>query len=285
MPPVDEQHAIAAFLDAETARIDALVARQEGLIATLREKRRALISHAVTKGLDPSAPMKDSGVPWLGEVPAHWEMKRLKFIAEVRTGVAKGRDLTGYETVELPYLRVANVQDGYLDLSNVAMITLTKDEVERYLLKVGDVLMNEGGDYDKLGRGYVWQAEIDPCAHQNHVFAVRLHDTSCAYWVNLVAQSDYAKKYFISRSKQSTNLASISSSNISEWTVVLPPPQEQSRILAFVQTETAVIDTLIAKAEQFIALLREHRAALIAAAVTGQIDVQGYIAGEEAAHI
>jgi type I restriction enzyme, S subunit len=212
LPPLAEQRAIAAFLDAETARIDALVAKQEALIATLQEKRRALISHAVTKGLDPAAPMKDSGVPWLGAVPAHWEVKWLKFIAKVRTGVAKGRDLGTHETVEVPYMRVANVQDGYLDLSDVSTITLARSELSRHLLQRGDVLMNEGGDFDKLGRGYVWSEEIKPCIHQNHVFAVRLQNPEDAYWLNLVTQTSYAKQYFISRSKQSTNLASISGS-------------------------------------------------------------------------
>jgi type I restriction enzyme, S subunit len=273
--PLAEQRAIAAFLDAETAQIDALVAKHEALITTLQEKRRALISHAVTRGLDPTVPMKDSGVPWLGEVPAHWEITRLKFMADVRTGVAKGRDLGDQKTIEVPYLRVANVQDGYLDLSDITTIPLLYSEMERYLLQVGDVLMNEGGDFDKLGRGYVWQGEIELCAHQNHVFAVRLFNTDDAYWVNLVTQTAYAKQYFISRSKQSTNLASISSSNLQEWYVVMPPKQEREGIVAHVQEATSYINTLIAKAQQFIEVLREHRTALIAAAVTGQIDVRG----------
>ena len=173
LPTAPEQTAIATFLDRETAKIDALVAEQERLIALLKEKRQAVISHAVTKGLDPSVPMKDSGVEWLGEVPAHWAVVRLKRVAHVQTGVAKGKDNTGRKTLEVPYMRVANVQDGYLDLEDVATIDMPEDDLARYLLECGDVLMNEGGDFDKLGRGHIWDGSIEPCVHQNHVFAVR----------------------------------------------------------------------------------------------------------------
>jgi type I restriction enzyme S subunit len=106
--------------------------------------------------------MKDSGIEWLGEVPAHWEIVPLKRVATVNTGVAKGKDNTGRRTVTVPYLRVANVQDGYLDLETVAEIDIPADELPRYLLRPRDVLMNEGGDYDKLGRGHIWEGQIDP---------------------------------------------------------------------------------------------------------------------------
>lgn len=135
--------------------------------------------------------------------------------------------------------------------------------------------MNEGGDFDKLGRGYVWQGEIEECAHQNHVFCVRPVNAKYAYWINLLTQSSYAKHYFILKSKQTTNLASISSSNIRELPVVMPGEDEQQDILTYVQRETTKIDTLIAKAQTSIDLLNEHRTALISAAVTGKIDVRG----------
>lgn len=112
-PSIEEQRTIATFLDRETSKIDALVAEQRRLIALLKEKRQAVISHAVTKGLDPHVKMKDSGIEWLGEVPEHWEVIPLKRVAHVNTGVAKGKDHSGKKTVNVPYLRVANVQDGY----------------------------------------------------------------------------------------------------------------------------------------------------------------------------
>ncbi|WP_338431790.1 restriction endonuclease subunit S [Synechococcus elongatus] len=171
LPPKYEQELIADFLDRETEKIDALIAEQQRLIELLQEKRQAVISHAVTKGLNPDAPMKDSGVEWLGQVPAHWEIKRLKQVASIQTGLAKGKDLTSEkeEVVEVPYLRVANVQDGYLLLDEVRTIAIPKSQIKRYLLQSGDVLMNEGGDFDKLGRGCIWQEEVEGCIHQNHV--------------------------------------------------------------------------------------------------------------------
>jgi len=281
LPPVDEQVLINDFLDRETAKIDALVAEQEQLITLLKEKRQAVISHAVTKGLDPSVPMKDSGVEWLGEVPAHWEVKALKFVATVQTGVAKGKDNTGKETVVVPYLRVANVQDGYLALADMAEIEIPSSDLPRYLLRSGDVLMNEGGDFDKLGRGHVWRAEIEPCIHQNHVFAVRPHSVA-PEWLNTVTSSSYAQFYFMSRSKQSTNLASISSTSIMELSVVLPPRSEQEQLLAFLERSTAQLKSLIEEAVLSIELMRERRSALISAAVTGQIDVRGLALTKEA---
>jgi type I restriction enzyme S subunit len=272
--PIPEQQTIAAFLDRETAKIDALIAEQQRLIGLLKEKRQAVISHAVTKGLNPDAPMKDSGIEWLGEVPAHWDIKRLKFIADVQSGVAKGKDNSGQETIEVPYLRVANVQDGFLDLETITTIEIPASSLERYLLRVGDVLMNEGGDYDKLGRGHIWNGEIELCIHQNHVFAIRPRGLS-SEWLNEITGSDYAHFYFMTRSKQSTNLASISSTNIMELPVVIPPITEQQQILMSLSDQRNKFDTLTAEAQRAIQLLKERRAALISAAVTGKIDVHG----------
>ncbi|CBJ39334.1 putative type I restriction-modification methylase S subunit [Ralstonia solanacearum CMR15] len=276
-PPIEEQKAIASHLDRETARIDALVEKKTRFIELLGEKRQALITHAVTKGLGPGKPMKGSGVEWLGEVPEHWVIKRLKFIARVQTGVAKGKDLADKDTIEVPYLRVANVQDGFLDLDEVATIEIDKRDLERYLLQLGDVLMNEGGDFDKLGRGHVWSGEISPCIHQNHVFAVRPHGVSSP-WLNAFTSSAAAQFYFMGKSKQSTNLASISSSNLMELPVPVPPEPEQFEILAEVQKNLEKLDNVVRKTERSIELLREHRSALITAAVTGQIDLRDTVA-------
>ena len=276
-----EQRAIAAFLDRETERIDALIAARQRQIELLQEKRAALISHVVTKGIPGATHFqsalhleyKDSGIEWLGEIPAHWEVKRLKFIARIQSGVAKGRDLTGRTLIELPYLRVANVQSGYVDLSDVAIITIADSEVERYSLLTGDVLMTEGGDYDKLGRGTVWKGQIAPCVHQNHIFAVRPFQRVDSHWISIVTQAAYARHYFILRSKQTTNLASISSTNIVELPVVLPPPRERQAILAYLTNQTDELDTLIIRVQESIDKLHEYRTALISAAVTGKIDV------------
>ena len=210
---------------------------------------------------------KNSGVEWLGDVPEHWDVRRLKFLAHVRGGAAKGRDLGGRETVQVPYLRVANVQDGYLDLEDISMIDIAMNELERYALRSGDVLMNEGGDFDKLGRGHIWRGEIFGCIHQNHVFAVRPLNIE-SEWLNLVTSAEYARFYFMTRSKQSTNLASISSSNIEELPVVCPPPAERGAIVQFVRIETEKIDALVEEQRRLIELLREKRQATISHAAT-----------------
>jgi len=167
----------------------------------------------------------------------------------------------------VPFLRVANVQDGFLDLEQIHTILIPDQSLTRYLLRPGDVLMNEGGDFDKLGRGAIWNGEIEPCIHQNHVFAVRPHSVSPS-WLNAYTSSEQANSYFISRSKQSTNLASISSSNLMELLVPVVPDSETTQILDFLDRETAKIDALIAEQQRLIELLQEKRQAVISHAVT-----------------
>lgn len=274
LPTVIEQQTIAHFLDYKTAQIDALIAKKESLLAKLAEKRTALISQAVTKGLDPTALLKPSDIEWLGDIPAHWEIMVLKRLAEVRGGVTKGRKLDNVETLELPYLRVANVQDGHIDTTGMSNIEITPDEVERYSLKAGDVLMNEGGDNDKLGRGAVWDARIDPCLHQNHVFAVRPYEKGLSSWLALITSSSYAKFYFFSKAKQTTNLASISATNIKLLPVVLPPESERNQILEFLKTQDLEHDQATERISEAVNKLKEYRTALITNAVTGKIDVR-----------
>jgi type I restriction enzyme, S subunit len=273
VPPFPQQRSIADYLDRGTARLDALVAAKERVLGVLAEKRQALITRAVTRGLNPHAPLRDSGIPWLGEIPAHWVATRLKFVADVRGGLTIGQRYSSSDLVEMPYLRVANVQDGYLDLTEVATVFVPRDEAARLTLQAGDVLMNEGGDADKLGRGCVWRGEIKQCLHQNHVFAVRPRQV-LSDWLSIWTSTDRAKGFFESRAKQSTNLASISASNINELPLPLPPPGEQSVICGLVSEANANLDGMHSIVQRTIALLKERRSALIAAAVNGQIDVE-----------
>jgi type I restriction enzyme S subunit len=269
-PPLDDQRTIAEFLDREMARLDSLISEKERLLTLLAEKRQTLITQAVMGGLNLTAPLRDSGLSWLGKIPEHWQVIRLKFLAEVRTGVAKGRNFGNATTILVPYLRVANVQDGYLNLSDVAEIEILPEELEAFSLKKGDVLMNEGGDADKLGRGAVWDGSINPCIHQNHVFAVRCRKV-WPEWLTTYTGSENAKYYFESRAKRTTNLASISATNIQELPVVMPPKSEQRTIVEHVQIETKKVDDLTAETERTINLLKERRAALINNAVTGRL--------------
>jgi type I restriction enzyme S subunit len=272
VPPPAEQRTIAGFLDRETVRLDALVEAKERWLELLAEKRRALITHAVIRGLNPSAPLRDSGIHWLGKIPKHWNLTRLKFVAEVRGGLTLGKKYGVAELNEYPYLRVANVQDGHLNLDDVATVFVPEVEAQSCLLQSGDVLMNEGGDPDKLGRGCVWHGQVQPCLHQNHVFAVRPHKI-LSEWLDAWTSSEAAKSYFESRAKQTTNLASISGRNIKELPVPLPADEEQRAIVAYIGAATAKLDALRAATKRTIALLKERRSALIAAAVTGNIKI------------
>ncbi len=270
LPDIETQRLIADYLDRETARIDALVAEKEKMLALLEEKRAALISRAVARGLDENAPLKPSGLDWLGDIPAHWELWRLKHLAEVRGGLTLGKKYLRNDLIEMPYLRVANVQDGYLKLDDVQTVEVSPEEARCYLLQRDDVLMNEGGDIDKLGRGCVWRDEIKSCLHQNHVFSVRPRRAD-AEWLALWTSTLHAKRYFEQRAKRSTNLASISSTNIKELPVPMPPMDEQLNIKRYVESTVKKIVAIYSEMQQSIELLKERRAALITAAVTGQV--------------
>lgn len=271
LPPPDEQQAIADYLDAETARIDTLIQEKEGLIGLLREARFNRISELISgDGL----PGRATDNPWVPQLPDGWRLKRLKHLAQVRSGLAKGKDTGDRPTVELPYLRVANVQEGRLDLREITTMPVEVDAVERFSLLAGDVLMNEGGDYDKVGRGAVWTGEISPCLHQNHVFAVRPMQQDLSEWLAAITQTQYAKFYFMNNAKQSTNLASISQANVKELPVLLPPKELRDALLEKMNAEVTAFDTLITHTQEAIALLKELRAATIADAVLGRVDVR-----------
>lgn len=273
LPPIESQRKIATYLDRETAQIDALIAAKERLLALLAEKRQALITHAVTRGLNPHALLRDSGLPWLSQVPEHWEVKRLRFLADVRTGLTIGKDYGAKMLQDYFYLRVANVQDGYLALDEMTTVAVPEDEARSSMLQPGDVLMNEGGDIDKLGRGCVWRGEVSPCLHQNHVFCVRPHSVH-PDWLALWTATTPAKSYFENRAKRTTNLASISSTNIYELPVPLPPIDEQEAIKRHIDSSRTRLDAIATTTQRTVTLLRERRSALIAAAVTGQVDVE-----------
>jgi type I restriction enzyme S subunit len=161
----------------------------------------------------------------------------LEQIAEVVSGVTKGQRHNGRQTIEAPYLRVANVQDGYLDLSEIKRITASIADARDLILQPGDIVMTEGGDYDKLGRGAIWSGEIANCIHQNHVFRVRLdHSQILPSYFAALLRSPYAKDYFLSCAKQTTNLASINMTQLKAMPVPLPAMTEQKKFANLVQS-------------------------------------------------
>lgn len=206
----------------------------------------------------------------IGLVPESWRILPLDVVAFVQTGVAKGRKLKSEELIEVPYLRVANVQDGRLDLSEIKTIRIRSTELDRYLLQEGDVLLTEGGDFDKLGRGFIWRREIVDCIHQNHVFAVRVdRDMLLPEFFAYLAQSPYGKAYFLKVAHKTTNLACINTTKLKAFPVAFPCPAEQQEIVGILDA----IDQKIDLHRRKKAVLEELFKSLLHKLMTGEIRV------------
>lgn len=274
-PPPDEQAAIVRFLDWANGRLERAIRAKRKVIALLNEQKQAIIHRAVTRGLDPSVPLKPSGIPWLGDIPQHWEVLPLKSVCVIQSGITLGKDYAGQALREYPYLRVANVQAGHVNLSVVKTIRVTKAEADRRTLQNGDVLMTEGGDLDKLGRGCVWNAQVSPCLHQNHVFAVRPNQSRLdPRFLSALMGTSYARAYFQSTAKQTTNLAATNKTKLGMLKVLLPRVDEQHRILSRLDEDLQPVNIAISRLEREIELLREYRTRLVADVVTGKLDVR-----------
>jgi type I restriction enzyme S subunit len=200
-----------------------------------RQLKQSLLRHLFTYGPVPfdqadRVALRETDY---GPVPEAWRVRPLTQCATVQTGVAKGRRIDNGDAVELPYLRVANVQDGYLDLAEMKTITIRRSETARYSLQPGDVVLTEGGDFDKLGRGFIWNGEVPGCVHQNHIFAVRSNRAILTpEFLAYLTQSGYGKSYFLSVAHKTTNLACINTTKLKALPVLLPGLSEQHKIAA-----------------------------------------------------
>ena len=278
LPPLPEQRAIAAFLDRETAKIDALVAKKERLIELLQEKRSALISHAVTKGLpadataqaglDPNVPMKDSGVDWLGEVPSHWDVKRLKTFSRIRYGLGQP---PRESSDGLPLIRATNVIRGRITEEN--MIYVDPDDVPTgrdALLAEGEIIVVRSG-------AYTADSAIVPKAYGGSIAGYDMVVTVNGALSEFVAAAllcTYVLDGQLVISSMRSAQPHLNAEELGAAVILLPPLPEQRAIAAFLDSETAKIDALVGKIREAINRLKELRTALISAAVTGKIDVR-----------
>jgi len=281
LPAPAEQRAIAAFLDRECGKIDALVAEQERLIALLKEKRQAVISHAVTKGLDPTAPMKDSGVAWLGQVPAHWDVVPLMRLTQVDRPIMYGIVLPGPDVGEgIPILKGGNVKPSRLNLQSVARTT---PEIEapyaRARLRGGDLVYSIRGS---IGDCEIVPPELEGSNITQDVARVAPQDGIDPEWLRFALLSDPVREALASGSLGAA-VRGINIFDLKRARIPVPPSEERSAIADYVRASLSGIESLSAEAERAIALLKERRAALISAAVTGRIDVRGLVPAAKAA--
>lgn len=222
-------------------------------INTINKIKRVAMNALYTHGLR-GDPQKETEI---GPMPQSWESVPLGECAFVQSGVAKGRRMSDTETIRLPYLRVANVQDGHLDLTEVKTISIRTAEIERYKLRRGDVVLTEGGDIDKLGRGFIWRSEIPLCIHQNHVYAVRTQrGLLLPEFFAYQAQSPYGKDYFLRVAHKTTNLACINTTKLKAFPVLLPTLEEQREIVAILETVDSKIDLHRRKREMLAELFK-----------------------------
>jgi len=271
-PPLPEQTAIAAFLDKKTAHIDAAVGIKQKQIALLKERKQILIQNAVTQGLNPNAPMRDSGVEWIGEIPAHWEVKRLRFLGDTQNGISASAEYfgSGY-----PFVSYSDVYNNRQLPEKVGGLAKSSDEDRKqYSIQKGDVLFTRTSEtIDEIGFASTCLKTINQSTFAGFLIRFRprtkeLFDGFSKLYFN----APMLRKYFV----KEMNLvirASLSQELLKNLLVLLPPFKEQTAIVTHIETQSAKIDQAIDLQQQQIEKLKEYKATLINSAVTGKIRV------------
>ncbi len=274
LPPLPEQKAIAAFLDRETGKIDALVEEQRRLIALLKEKRQAVISHAVTKGLDPTAPIKPSGIDWLGDIPAHWDLRRVKDLCKEIVD-CKNRTPPSAEDGTYFVVRTSCTRNGRFDplggywTDEASFMEWTR----KGLPQTGDILISREAP---MGEACLFPEGYRLCLGQRMMY---LRPDPAIGDSRYILRSIYSAIgiEYVDHKKKGSTVGHLRVPEVHNFPILIPPIAEQQRIADFLDKETAKLDGLISEAETAINLLQERRSALISAAVTGKIDVRGLV--------
>lgn len=274
IPSFDEQAQIANFLDHETAKIDALIEKQQQLIKLLKEKRQAVISHAVTKGLNPQAPMKNSGVEWLGEVPAHWYVGRLGYFAFVGNGATPSRENQKYwSNGTVGWLNSSKVNDVVITETEQFITPLAELQTSVQSVKPNDLVIAITGEGQTRGRVAICQLKA---TINQHLASISIYDNSLHYeFLFLWLSANYERIRFESAGAGSTKGA-ITCGDIKSYPVIIAPLAEQLEIVNYIEGHTTRFFNLLEKANHQVNLLKERRTALISAAVTGKIDVRNW---------
>lgn len=270
LPSQNEQTIIATFLDRQTDKLDTLIAKQEKLITLLQEKRQAIISHAVTKGLDPDVPMKDSGVEWLGMVPAHWEVKKLGLLGVFKGGAGFPDEHQGQLDKEIPFFKVADIsaadEFSVMREYNHTISNETASALRAHVFPKGTIVFAKVGAALLLQR---YRTLGQPSCIDNNMMGFAAYDNKqVSFLMYVMPLLD------LSLIVNPGAVPSMNEGQISSQRIPVPPDFEIDRIVNYLDQETSKIDRLIEKTQRSIELAKEHRTALISAAVTGKIDVR-----------
>ncbi|MDI9094360.1 MULTISPECIES: restriction endonuclease subunit S [Providencia] len=279
-PSYEEQQKIANFLDHEIAKIDTLIAKQEKLIELLKEKRQAVISHAVTKGLNPDIPMKKTGSNWVDEIPQHWRSGRLGYFARIGNGATPARDNKEYwEKGSIGWLNSSKVNDEVIYEADQFITPLALSQTSVKLVVPEDLVMAITGEGQTRGRVAICQinATINQHLASIKIYGQQLHYEFLFQWLS----SNYERIRYESSGAGATKGA-ITCGDISRYPIIVAPIKEQIAIIEYLKAQTTKFMHLINKSELQINLLKERKAALISAAVTGKIDVRDWIIPDEA---
>ncbi|PNP96962.1 restriction endonuclease subunit S [Moraxella sp. RCAD0137] len=273
LPSINEQNQIAQFLDKETAKIDELIAKQEQLIVLLEEQRKSVISHAVTKGLNPNTPMKDSGVEWLGEVPEHWQVLQLKQVAIGFTNGTTAEQMSENFSV-YKVSRIESISQGVIDYEKVGYLP-NNYNLEKFKLNKNDFLISHINSFDKVGNSAMYDGR-EVLYHGMNLIRFTPISINPIFMGYFIKTENFL--YQLKRvCKPAVNQVSLTSFYIKSARITFPPVNEQNQIAQFLDKETAKIDELIQKQQKLITQLKEYRSSVISYAVTGKIDVRGLV--------
>ncbi|HAV1571120.1 TPA: restriction endonuclease subunit S [Vibrio parahaemolyticus] len=273
IPCIEEQNNIVNFLDHETAKIDTLITKQEKLIELLKEKRQAVISHAVTKGLNPDAPMKDSGVEWLGEVPEHWRVSKLKYLVTEPLLYGANEAALDTDRSNPRFIRITDVKaDGTLKSDTFRSLPLSI--AQPYMLNDGDILLARSGG--TVGKSFIYNKTWGKCCFAGYLIKASINkEIVSADWVYLNTLTTFYWEWIGSSQIQAT-IQNVSAEKYNSFSVAIPPKAEVQAITEYLNSKLAHFDRLIEKALTAIGLMKERKTALISAAVTGKIDVRDW---------